>query len=102
MVWLPVFFAEVPVLIETPRSVATCDLMHPETRRQRPADFETRLRFGMALTRLAVKDPTVHLLTVEVQNLLKPCSVYRNDPALMKRFWRSWPGREPCAPVPSL
>ena len=56
----------------------------------------------MALTRLAVKDPTVHLLTVEVQNLLKPCSVYRNDPALMKRFWRSWPGREPCAPVPSL
>lgn len=38
----------------------------------------------MALTRLAVEDPTVHRLTVEVQNLLKPRSVYRDDPALMK------------------
>jgi hypothetical protein len=39
----------------------------------------------MALTRLAAEDPTVHRLTSEVQHLLKPRSVYREDPALMKR-----------------
>src|SRR5262245_40548083 len=35
------------------------------------------LKFGMALTRLAG-------LTVEVQHLLKPRSVYRYDPALVR------------------
>jgi 2-polyprenyl-6-methoxyphenol hydroxylase-like FAD-dependent oxidoreductase len=81
----PAFFAEVPTLLETPWSVATLDFIHPSTRGQRPADFETRLKFGMALTRLAAEDPAVHRLTAEVQNLLKPRSVYRDDPALMRR-----------------
>ena len=45
------FFAEVPALLETPWAVATSDFIHPSTRGQRPADFETRIRFGMALTR---------------------------------------------------
>ena len=58
--------------------------MFPETRGQRPADFESTLRFGIALTRLAAEDPAVHKLTAEVQNLLKPRSAYR-DPALMQR-----------------
>ena len=80
------FFAEVPALIETPWAVATFDFMHPETRGQRPADFEMRLKFGMALTRLAAEDPDVHRLTGEVQNLLKPRSVYRDDPVLLKRI----------------
>jgi hypothetical protein len=80
----PTFFAEVQTLIETPWAVATLDFVFPETRGQRPADFEIALRFGSALTRLAAEDPSVHKLTAEVQNLLKPRSAYR-DPALMQR-----------------
>jgi 2-polyprenyl-6-methoxyphenol hydroxylase-like FAD-dependent oxidoreductase len=81
----PAFFAEVPTLLDTPWSVATMDFIHPSTRGQRPADFETRLKFGMALARLAAEDPAVHRLAAEVQSLLKPRSVYRDDPALMRR-----------------
>jgi 2-polyprenyl-6-methoxyphenol hydroxylase-like FAD-dependent oxidoreductase len=80
----PAFFAEVQALIETPWSVAILDFVFPDTRGQRPADFETTLRFGIALTRLAAEDPAVHKLTAEVQNLLKPRSVYR-DPNLVER-----------------
>jgi len=80
----PAFFAEVQALIETPWSVAILDFVFPDTRGQRPADFETTLRFGIALTRLAAEDPAVHKLTAEVQNLLKPRSVYR-DPKLVER-----------------
>ena len=80
------FFAEVQTLIDTPWSVAVLDFAFPDTRGQRPADFETRLKFGIALTQLAAEDPTVHKLTAEVQNLLKPRSVYL-DPALVKRVF---------------
>src|SRR4029077_6804407 len=80
----PSFFAEVPTLIETPWSVAILDFAFPNTRGQRPADFEMTRNFGIALTRLAAEDPAVHKLTVEVQHLLKPSSVYR-DPALVQR-----------------
>jgi 2-polyprenyl-6-methoxyphenol hydroxylase-like FAD-dependent oxidoreductase len=82
----PAFFAEMQTLIETPWSVAILDFVFPETRGKRPADFETTLRFGIALTRLAAEDPAVHRLTVEVQHLLKPRSVYR-DPTLMQRVF---------------
>jgi 2-polyprenyl-6-methoxyphenol hydroxylase-like FAD-dependent oxidoreductase len=78
------FFAEVPTLLETPWSVAILDFASPETRGQRPADFEATLKFGIALTRLAAEDPAVHKLTAEVQNLLRPRSVYR-DPVLVQR-----------------
>jgi hypothetical protein len=78
------FFAEVQTLIDTPWSVAVLDFAFPDTRGQRPADFETTLKFGIALTRLAAEDPTVHKLTAEVQNLLKPRSAYR-DPVLVQR-----------------
>jgi hypothetical protein len=56
----------------------------PNTRGQRPADFETTLKFGLALTRLAAEDPAIHKLTAEVQNLLRPRSVYL-EPTLVKR-----------------
>jgi hypothetical protein len=81
----PAFFAEVQTLIETPWSVAILDFVFPDTRGQRPADFETTLKFGIALTRLAAEDPDVHKLTVEVQHLLRTRSVYR-DPALVQRL----------------
>jgi 2-polyprenyl-6-methoxyphenol hydroxylase-like FAD-dependent oxidoreductase len=80
------FFKEMQALIETPWSVATLDFAFPETRGQRPADFETTLKFGIALIRLAAEDPAVHKLTLEVQHLLKPRSVYR-DPDLMRRVF---------------
>jgi hypothetical protein len=56
----------------------------PETRGQRPADFENTLRFGAALTKLAAEDADVHRLIAEVQNLLRPRSAY-SDPALVQR-----------------
>jgi hypothetical protein len=80
----PAFFAEVQTLIETPWGVATLDFVFPETRGQRPADFETALKFSIALTRLAAEDPAVHKLTAEVQHLLRPRSAYR-DPTLVQR-----------------
>jgi hypothetical protein len=80
------FFTEVQTLIETPWSVAMLDFAFPETRGQRPTDFETTFKFGIALTRLAAEDPAVHKLTLEVQHLLKPRSAYR-DPALMQRVF---------------
>jgi hypothetical protein len=80
----PTFFAEAQTLIETPWSVAILDFAFPNTRGQRPADFEITLKFGIALTRLAAEDPAVHKLTLEVQHLLKPRSVYR-DPTLVQR-----------------
>jgi 2-polyprenyl-6-methoxyphenol hydroxylase-like FAD-dependent oxidoreductase len=80
----PAFFAEMQTLIETPWSVAILDFAFPDTRGQRPADFQTTLKFGIALTRLAAEDPAVHKLTAEVQNLLRPRSAYL-DPALVQR-----------------
>jgi hypothetical protein len=80
------FIASSAPPIETPWSVATLDFVFPSTRGQRPADFETTLSFSIALTRLAAEDPAIHKLTAEVQNLLKPRSVYR-DPALLQRVF---------------
>ncbi|MFL5331075.1 MAG: squalene monooxygenase, partial [Gemmataceae bacterium] len=80
----PTFFDEVQPLIETPWSVATLDFVFPHTRGERPADFEITLQFAIALTRLAAEDPAIHRLTAEVQNLLRPRSVYR-DPAIVQR-----------------
>src|SRR3954447_15710698 len=80
----PRFFAEVQALLETPWSVAMLDFVFPDTRGQRPADFAATLKFGIALTRLAAEDAAVHRLTIEVQHLLKPRSVYR-DPKLIER-----------------
>ena len=44
----PTFFAELQTLIETPWSVAILDFVFPDTRGQRPTDFETTLKFGIA------------------------------------------------------
>jgi hypothetical protein len=78
------FFEKIPALVETPWNVATFGFIHPATRGRRPADFDTRLRFAAAFTKLAAEDPDVHRLTAEVQHLLKPRSVYR-DPARLQR-----------------
>jgi 2-polyprenyl-6-methoxyphenol hydroxylase-like FAD-dependent oxidoreductase len=79
------FFAEAQALIDGPWAMAAIpDFLHPETRGERPPDFEATMKFGMALTRLAAADPAVHKLVAEVQHLLKPRSVYR-EPELLER-----------------
>jgi 2-polyprenyl-6-methoxyphenol hydroxylase-like FAD-dependent oxidoreductase len=81
----PAFFAEADALIATPwAQAAVPDFIHPGTRGERPSNFEESLRFGAALTKLMARDPTVHKLVAEVQNLLKPRSVYF-EPDLMQR-----------------
>ncbi|PYN92029.1 MAG: hypothetical protein DMD91_33055 [Candidatus Rokuibacteriota bacterium] len=79
------FFTDAAKLIETPwMSAAIPDFIHPETRGQRPENFEQMLKIGAAMAKLAARDPAVHKLTVEVQQLLKPRSAYQ-DPELVQR-----------------
>ena len=79
------FFARVQAILETPWAMAAVpDFVHPETRGERPADLAQSLQFGLALDRVAARDPAVHRLTLEVQHLLKPRSVYR-EPHLAGR-----------------
>jgi len=82
----PTFFTDVQTVIETPWAVAQLDFAFPDTRGQRPANFETTLKFGIALTRLAAEDPAVHKLMLEVQHLLRPRSAY-TDPVLVQRVF---------------
>ena len=80
------FFAEAAALIVTPWAQAAIpDFIHPETRGERPADFEQSLKIGMAMTKLAARDPDVHKLTAEVGALLKPRTAYM-DPELVRRL----------------
>ena len=79
------FLAGAAALIETPWATAAVpDLIYPQTRGQRLPGFEDTVRFGRALVRLAARDPAVNELMVEVRNLLKPHSTYR-DPELARR-----------------
>jgi hypothetical protein len=81
----PAFFAEAQSVFETPWATANLDFLYPETRGQRPPDFETKNKFGLALVRLAARDPAVHKLMAEVQQLLLPLNVY-SDPELIRRL----------------
>ena len=79
------FFADAAALINTPWAGSVIpDFAHPDTRGERPADFEVSIKYGMALGKLAARDPDVHRLTAEVSHLLKPRSVYR-EPELVQR-----------------
>ena len=81
----PAFFAEAAKLVETPWALAAVpDFVFPETRGERPADFERSLEFGAGLNRLAAEDAAVHKLLFEVRHLLKPRSVLR-DPEIVER-----------------
>jgi 2-polyprenyl-6-methoxyphenol hydroxylase-like FAD-dependent oxidoreductase len=80
------FFAEAAALIDTPWfGSAVPDFAHPDTRGTRPDNFEAMLKFAMALTRLAARDPDVHRLVAEVQNLLQSRRAYL-DPKLLQRI----------------
>jgi 2-polyprenyl-6-methoxyphenol hydroxylase-like FAD-dependent oxidoreductase len=75
-----VFFAEVQSLLDAPWRVAENDFIYPQTRGERPADFERRIQYGIALMRLAAEDPSVHKIVTEVGSLLKPPSVLSEAP----------------------
>jgi 2-polyprenyl-6-methoxyphenol hydroxylase-like FAD-dependent oxidoreductase len=76
------FFSESLPLLEAPWNMsAVPDLVYPETRGDRPADFESRLQYNGALMRAAMRDPAVHRVMAEVQQLLKPPSALQ-DPAV--------------------
>ena len=79
------FFAEAVKLIDTPWwTAAIPDFIDPRAEGQRPSDLEDTLKFAAALLKLAAQDAAVHKLLIEVQNLLKPRSAYR-DPELIRR-----------------
>ena len=79
------FFQEAVPLIDSPWAMAAnLDFVYPQTRGKRPADLERSLKFGLALNRIATRDPTVHKLTLEVQHLLKPRSAL-STPELVDR-----------------
>jgi 2-polyprenyl-6-methoxyphenol hydroxylase-like FAD-dependent oxidoreductase len=81
-----VFFADIQALLDAPWGVAENDFIYPQTRGQRPEDFDRRLQYGIALTRLAAEDPSVHKLLAEVNGLLKPPAVLR-EPQLADRVF---------------
>jgi 2-polyprenyl-6-methoxyphenol hydroxylase-like FAD-dependent oxidoreductase len=76
------FLSESVPLIEAPWDMsAVPDFVYPDTCGERPADFESRLKYNGALIRAAIRDAAVHRLLTEVQQLLKPPSVLQ-DPAI--------------------
>ena len=68
------FFTEIQPLLEAPWSVAMADLVYPQTRGERPPDFEEQLQYAGALMRLAAEDFETDKLLFEVRALLKPQS----------------------------
>ena len=78
------FFSEIQPLLEAPWAVAMADLVYPQTRGERPPDFEERLQYTRALMRLAAEDPETDKIVFEVRSLLKPQSALR-EPELVSR-----------------
>ena len=78
------FFIEIQPLLEAPWAVAMNDLVYPQTRGERPPDFETKLQYARALMRLAAEDYDTDRIVFEVRALLKPQSALR-EPGLASR-----------------
>jgi hypothetical protein len=75
-------------IIEAPWNMAALpDFVFPDTRGERPPDFEASLKFGRAFTELAARDAAVHRLMLEVRGLLKPRSALTANPALLQRIY---------------
>ncbi len=78
------FFTEIQPLLEAPWAVAMNDLVYPQTRGERPPDFEKRLQYTRALMRLAAEDAEADRILFEVRALLRPWSALR-EPELASR-----------------
>jgi 2-polyprenyl-6-methoxyphenol hydroxylase-like FAD-dependent oxidoreductase len=80
------FMAEVASVLETPWRMSTsADLAFPETRGERPENFEEARRFEAALFRASVADPVVHHAMMEVAQLLQPFSRLQ-EPDITRRI----------------
>jgi hypothetical protein len=60
------------------------DLVYPQTRGERPPDFEEKLQYTRALMRLAAEDADTDRILSEVRALLRPWSALR-EPELASR-----------------
>ncbi len=78
------YLAEIQGCLEAPWATAVSDLVYPQTRGERPADFDKSLHYGMALVCLAAEDANVHKVLGEVTHLLRPQSALR-EPELANR-----------------
>jgi hypothetical protein len=78
------FLAEIQLLLDTPWAVAMADLVYPQTRGERPPDFEKKLQYTHALLRLTAEDAEADKTLAEVRSLLKPASALR-EPELASR-----------------
>lgn len=78
------FLRGVGALIQGPWTMSAInDFVFPRTRGVRPAGFDEACRFGAALERLAVRNPDVQKLLMEVTHLSKPSTAYR-DPEIVR------------------
>jgi hypothetical protein len=78
--------AKVESVLQTPWSMSTsADLAFPETRGERPENFEEARQCETALYRTAVADPVVHRAMMEVGQLLRPQSLLQ-EPDIMRRI----------------
>lgn len=81
----PRFLAGAVPLIETAWNMAElADLVYPETRGEKPADFQKALEMQVVLNRLAIQDADVQKLMVEVRHLLKPGTAL-HDPEIQRK-----------------
>jgi 2-polyprenyl-6-methoxyphenol hydroxylase-like FAD-dependent oxidoreductase len=80
------FMAKVGAVLETPWNMSTsADLAFPETRGERPEQFEEARQFEAALFRAVVADPVVHRAMIEVGQLLQSHSLL-HEPDIMRRI----------------
>jgi hypothetical protein len=78
--------ADVESVLQTPWSMSTsADLTFPETRGERPENFEKGQQFEAALFRAVVADPVVHRAMIEVGQLLRPHD-HLQEPDIMARI----------------
>jgi hypothetical protein len=80
------FMAKVESVLQTPWSMSTsADLAFPETRGERPENFEEGRQFEAALFRAVVADPVVHRAMNQVGQLLQPHDLF-HEPHIMERI----------------
>jgi 2-polyprenyl-6-methoxyphenol hydroxylase-like FAD-dependent oxidoreductase len=78
------FFAAIQDFLAAPWAVTESDYIYEKTRGQRPNDFDQRLKFNLALQRVASEDATVHQIMIEVTHLVKRSGALR-DPQIVSR-----------------
>jgi 2-polyprenyl-6-methoxyphenol hydroxylase-like FAD-dependent oxidoreductase len=80
------FISSVEPLVDAPWSMAVIpDFVDPLTEGDQPPDLRQSLKFSAAVLKLASGDREIYKLLMEVQQLLKPRSAYR-EPQLLARL----------------